>query len=211
MLDKTTNATRYNFDNFKLWPIGTPPSTKCGNTLCECMDRHNYTRRHFCGKSWPIMKLIWIAKSYDQPQNHQQNQYNANQPKPKSLGVFHHHGWTTRWTSPLCPPLPHRLYPPLSTPHSWWRTTYWNATWNPWVNLFMRLLTQVLSKNPLHYVDINFTGLIFDSTLITTIHITSFPPYRHLGPQGSALRGGYCYIPYFPMFSYEYFRLYYDY
>ena len=174
--------------------IDAPPLTKCGNTLCECMDPHNYMRRHICGKSWPIMKLIWITKAYDQPQNHQQNQYNANQLKSKSLGVFHHHGWTIGWTCPLCPPLPHRPYPHSFIPCSWWRRTYWNATWNPWVNLFMRLLIQVLSKNTLCYVDINFTGLIFNSTPITTIHVTSFPPYYHLGPQGLALRGGYCYI-----------------
>src|ERR1700691_1604195 len=67
------------------------------------------------------------------------------------------------------------------------------------------------SRSSPYYVDINFTGPIFDSTLVTTIHVTLFPPYRHLGPQGSALRGGYCYIPYFLTFSYEYFHLYYDY
>jgi hypothetical protein len=55
------------------------------------------------------MKLI--AKSYNQPQNHQQNKYNANQLKPKSLGIFHHHGWTIGWTSPLCPPLLYRPHP----------------------------------------------------------------------------------------------------
>jgi hypothetical protein len=55
------------------------------------------------------------------------------------------------------------------------------------------------SRSSPYYVDNYFTGLIH-STLVTTIHVTSFPPYRHLGPQGSALRGGYCYIPYFPIF-----------
>ena len=163
------------------------------------------------GKSWPIMKLIWIANPYDQPQNHQQNKYNANRLKPKSLGVFHHYGWTTRWTNPLCPPLPHRPYPHSFIPCSRWRTTYWNATRNSWGNLFVRLSIQEILQEVLLIMWTIILHDLFDSTLVTTIHVTSFPPYRHLGPQGSALRGGYCYIPYFPIFSYEYFHLYYDY
>src|ERR1700683_1307656 len=38
------------------------------------------------------------------------------------------------------------------------------------------------SRSSPYYVDNYFTGIIH-STLITTIHVTSFPPYRHLGPQ----------------------------
>jgi hypothetical protein len=88
------------------------------------------------------------------------------------------------------------LVPPH--PSCWFGTTCWNTTWNSWVNLFVRLSIQELSKNILHYVDINFYRTDFDSTPISTIHVTSFPPYSPLRASRFGLKRG---ILLHPVFS----------
>ena len=107
------------------------------------------------------------------------NKHNANQYQLKSLRISCPYGYTNKWTNHL---LHYCHHPLLVPPHPscWFGTTCWNTTWNSWVNLFVRLSIQELSKNILHYVDINFYRTY--STLHQFLPSMSllFPPYSPL-------------------------------
>ena len=138
----------------------------CAWSCCVCSILH--------GKSWLIMKLIWIAKADSQQQIINKDKHNAHQHRSTSLVIPHLYGCIARWTSPLCPPLPLCPHPHLAVPDCWSRTTCWDTTWNYWGNLFMRLLIHKSFKNiPYIMWILFFTGLIWLYTHFA-IHVTRF-------------------------------------
>jgi len=157
--------------------IDAPPLTKCGNTLRECMDPHNYTRRHIRGK---------IMTNYEAHMNRQflrpttkspiKNKYNAKRYQPKSFRISHHHKSANKHTNYF---LRYHHYPLLVPPHPHpscrFGTSGWNTTRKSWVNLFVRLSIQEILQEVLL---IMWTIILQDLFILHSL-LPSTSPHSH--------------------------------